>query len=571
MNSYVQTASSCHGKCFICKRSSVKLKKVSEDSVVKAFTEHRIYIKDHARVCERHLKDGRLKEEEFNKIPTTLQPYGPRAYMLLNSVAKLATKPKLLFDHFEDMSQVTDEICLEATGWKKKTFKRFASYISSINETKGRSKEQLIAIYRYWIRKGVSQDSLARLKSNCTRIQMNKYLTVIRKAIYHDFVPYFLGANSRSREFFISHNNDSSKELFNLSEDHLAVVIDGTYARIEKSSNNKFQYDTWSGQKVDSLIKPFTVCCTDGYFIDCYGPFKANQNDATILKYILETEKHLLSILQPKKSTVFLDRGFRDVFSVLKQKPYYMNPQIPYIPGLEDKKKRKEGTEDEQKKSKQLTTEQANKNRLVTKIRFIIEKQNSLLKNMRALDSIRNTSVGHIQIDYRIACAMHNFKYKPCCPDGQNAIQVAKQIVKASKIKENKLAALLTKQLNTADFVQIELSDIEDFPKLEPDVICSRILLGTFQYRLSKSYVADLLEHGVAYSMSSKYISKITNKKLQQELNGNKSKIVAFEIASRHRRGVVKETKKLRVNYKVIIQYEPNNNNPESIKGELIF
>jgi hypothetical protein len=85
-------------------------------------------------------------------------------------------------------------------------------------------------------------------------------------------------------------------------------VVDGSYARIEKSSNNDFQYSTYSQQKKDSLIKPFIICCCDGYIIDCYGPFKAVQNEATILRYILNTDNDLLLILFRNKTCILLDR-----------------------------------------------------------------------------------------------------------------------------------------------------------------------------------------------------------------------------------------------------------------------
>ena len=98
-------------------------------------------------------------------------------------------------------------------------------------------------------------------------------------------------------------------KLHVLDNDNLAIFVDATYCRLEKSANNQFQYNCWSGQKLDLLIKPFIVCCANGYIIDCYGPFKANQNDATIFKYILETDKDLLELLQKKKTTVFMDRG----------------------------------------------------------------------------------------------------------------------------------------------------------------------------------------------------------------------------------------------------------------------
>ena len=91
------------------------------------------------------------------------------------------------------------------------------------------------------------------------------------------------------------------KTLHNLKQDELAVICDGTYTRLEKSSNNDFQYRSWSVQKSDSLIKPFIICCADGYIIDCYGPFQASDNDAVILKYILENDTDLLKILKPEK------------------------------------------------------------------------------------------------------------------------------------------------------------------------------------------------------------------------------------------------------------------------------
>jgi len=87
------------------------------------------------------------------------------------------------------------------------------------------------------------------------------------------------------------------------------MVVDATYTRLEKSSNNAFQYSSWSQQKKDLLIKPFLVCCTDGYIIDCYGPFEAHLNDAKIFAYILKTDHNLLRILEPQKTLVLVDRG----------------------------------------------------------------------------------------------------------------------------------------------------------------------------------------------------------------------------------------------------------------------
>ena len=91
---------------------------------------------------------------------------------------------------------------------------------------------------------------------------------------------------------------------------------------------------------------------------------------------------------------------------------------------------------------------------------------------MKALDNIRNTIAGHIQIDYRIACAMYNFNHKHICPDGKHAQKVAKRIYdRSQKIQINKLAIILSKQLDTTQFPEVNLSDINDFVKLKRKVM----------------------------------------------------------------------------------------------------
>ena len=90
---------------------------------------------------------------------------------------------------------------------------------------------------------------MALLKQNSSQREISRYLFQIRKAINKDFVPFFLGAN-RSRKIILKHNNISTKKLHDMGKKDLALFADATYTRIEKKSNNKFQYNTWSGQKI---------------------------------------------------------------------------------------------------------------------------------------------------------------------------------------------------------------------------------------------------------------------------------------------------------------------------------
>jgi hypothetical protein len=72
---------------------------------------------------------------------------------------------------------------------------------------------------------------------------------------------------------------------------------------------------TYSVQKCDNLVKPFIMCCADWYLIDCYGPFQATMNDATIFRYVLKTDTDLNKLCQKKENIMFfVDR--REYFVV---------------------------------------------------------------------------------------------------------------------------------------------------------------------------------------------------------------------------------------------------------------
>ena len=279
-----------------------------------------------------------------------------RLYILNGLKIKLNNSCDSIFKPFENPDFLTDKQCIEITGWSKKIFLKFASLITSINETEKRSKESLLAIYRYWLRKGVDQQTLGFL-NNSSQSTMSNYLAQIRKAIYQDFVSLYLGARSRTREFFCSRNTKTCRKLHKLQDDDLALIADGTYIRCEKSRNIPFQYNSYSKQKLDNLLKPFLLICPDGYIVDCYGPFRANLNDADIFKFIIYNDQDLRNILVPKKTILFLDRGFRDIYNYLKLRQ--LRPLIPYCKQL--------------KKCKQTTYQQkgvdTSKSRMITKVR----------------------------------------------------------------------------------------------------------------------------------------------------------------------------------------------------------
>ncbi len=202
-----------------------------------------------------------------------------------------------------------------------------------------------------------------------------------------------------------------------------------------------------------------------------------------------------------------------------------------------------------------------------------------MLKNYKALENIRNTQVGHIQIDYRIACAMQNFCHKPCSSDGNKAYSVAKRLKERASLTNNSLECIMRKRIDSKLMPCIDLSEIDDFPKLNNKEIQERICFGSFQLKQSKSYMIDVIKQVRAFKLDKKNTSKISDKKLRDYVMQTDSIIIGAEIPSRHKRSKIKAKKKnnvekiekFKTNYKVFIHYDQNINSFKSIKGTLFL
>ena len=108
-------------------------------------------------------------------------------------------------------------------------------------------------------------------------------------------VPQNIGPNHLKRDDFLKHNTKIAKCLLNLGADTFAVIADGTYCYIQKSSNFYFQRVTYSGQKKRHLVKPFVICCTDGYIIDIFGLYPGRYRLNDTQKLVNTTQKSVNS------------------------------------------------------------------------------------------------------------------------------------------------------------------------------------------------------------------------------------------------------------------------------------
>ena len=199
MSTVVRTALSAHKKCFICRRKNVSLFRVKKESICIAYLNYKIVIIPGTRSCSLHLEEnGQLKKNFYQHIPTSLKNYNHQhSYQKL--VLENTSYQKTIFEKFGNIELLSENDCFSVTRWTKDQFIRFSKYITSIKDNKHRSKEQLIALYKYWLWKGTDQSTLSLLFNfNTNQRQISDYLEQIRIAIFKDFVPFYLGSNNFS-------------------------------------------------------------------------------------------------------------------------------------------------------------------------------------------------------------------------------------------------------------------------------------------------------------------------------------------------------------------------------------
>jgi len=144
-------------------------------------------------------------------------------------------------------------------------------------------------------------------------------------------------------------------------------VNDGTYTKVEKSSNFRVLRQTYCRHKGYHLLKPVLLVAPDGYILAIQGPYfsDARNNDAAMLLKEYNDDVEGMRAWFKEGDIVLVDRGYRNATDFLVG--LGISYQMPAFL---------------QRNERQLSTEDANCSRLVTKSRQIIESRNGHLKSI---------------------------------------------------------------------------------------------------------------------------------------------------------------------------------------------
>ena len=483
---FSKSISSHHECIFRCKppKSLTTIPVKARDQIL---VDRKIYIPEGARCCFNHLiEDSFNREDVTNLVPvsnlSSLDNSETSRILntLVDKIKQMELKPVRNFDnHFGDISESE---CIAITGVTPSQFNEILSSLPKTSQTKCTS----LGLYLAKLRSGDTDRHLAH-QFNIPEGSVFKYLNEARCSMLRNFMPQNL-SESLTREKLPSNHTPVSSKLFNLDINKSAFIMDGTYIYIQKSSNYKFQKQSYSSQKKRNLIKPFMIVLPDGYIVNALGPYEASKNDASIVKEIIQSGE--LDILQTG-DILLVDRGFRDAKDFLVKRGFDVRMPQFIKPG-----------------EKQLTWQQANQSRIVTKCRFVVEMVNGAIKQRyRYFDHIWSTkAVPHLIEDFKIACAIYNKYGTRILSDSGEGEEIAQNILSREN-RPNKLLELITGEnlhKKRSRFTRMEVDSLSEFPKLSPGDIKS-ITLGTYQLKQAVSYAAEHISETGEYQI---YISR---------------------------------------------------------------
>ena len=514
------TPASGHGRCLRCNATN-ELRTIPFKVRQIAFTKANIIIREGSRVCSNHVISRDATPEQLNEIPMVAEVTSIAA----SDLEKLmGDAPRgSLFDRM-GLWELSDQQLKVFTSLSRNEFETLQNSLRFLKNSRARSASQALFVFLVKMRTGLSDEKVAGfLELPCAQ-RVSAYFNSVADA-FRLLVGTDFGATSLSREDLVRNTSTAARELLNLREDQVVLIVDGTYHRHQKSSNNSFQRDSYSGQKKVPLCKPFTICTTNGFVVDFAGPYYGTENDSTIVKKVLRSSE-LCGLL--KHDDIFIvDRGFRDAIDDLKSLGFRV-----LMPAMRANRK-------------QVPADEANESRRVTKLRWVVEAVHGVVKQKFRLlhNTLDNKLLPKVKLLWDVAGYLHNrYGRRVWASDTMTAEQIRNINLHMETV--NELGEQVEKERwgkRPTTCQKISSADLNDFPKLTEQQLLI-LITGPYQLKLARSYLAELMDEHNNVAMM--YVKEAPN-------------IVRLDIRSRHVKRQV---------YRVYIDYEARRNDIGGIR-----
>ncbi|XP_041989210.1 uncharacterized protein LOC121740537 [Aricia agestis] len=184
---------------------------------------------------------------------------------------------------------------------------------------------------------------------------------------------------------------------------------------------------------------------------------------------------------------MILDRGFRDALGYTEEHGFTVC--TPQSLGRHER---------------QLSTEAANKSRLVTLVRWVVETVNGRMKQSFKIFRHKyfNIALPNAMIDFKIAAALINATIESYGDNPLTEIFIEK--IDQNVTRPNLLADYVDEQRLNAQknvaFQRIEATSIEDFPRMTHDELLI-FSIGTYHVKLARSYCFQHVRETGVYTM----------------------------------------------------------------------
>ena len=509
MNVPFKTSGTSGSSC-ICCHVNQKLTRISDVGRLDAFTKEQVWIKKGARACKSHFRGEKLKLEAIRIIDIRAKKLDLEAGEFMTFIERLTSNmDSSFFIKFRDIKHlgISDDECKSFTGYNKAIFRDIVTSLKSLRNSDKRTVSQAVVIYLTRLHNGHTLAFLCKMFGpNLEWHDVRNWCNEVEDALMCEVVPKQLGPSSLARKILIEeHTSPVAKALLETGDSKLILVFDSTYIYHQKSGINTFQRQSYSLQKGRPLEKPFICCTTSGHIIQVWDAFSANTSDGVILTSLLNSDSELRNLVQSGDYFI-LDRGFKNSVAELEAKGIKI-----LMPTC---------------KRGKLTASEANETRFCTKLRWVIESVNGVLKsNFKLLKRVTpNQSLCKLNAEYKIAAALHNMFGTKLSSDHSD-FQLVVQEMKRKKNTPNTLEDYVNyKGLNRhkgRTFQMIDQETISNFPQLSENQL-KMLTLGSYQLKQASGY---LVEHFC--SATSRYFE------CAKEKMGNKF-LIRVKIRSRH-------------------------------------